>query len=275
MRKSSTRLARPPAGRLHEALRRMLARRSPVAPSFIALVAVIALAGCGPGPLAQEPPPAHAHAPTPSPAPRRPSRSVVLADAPPETLRIESQSKGVVASCLGVLIAPRVALTAGHCLEGRSAARVRLARSEHAGFVAVERFWLDPRAPHGRTNVDRRSADVCVLLLEAPIALATYPQIARRPAPGSIRATGLRRSGDRLETVGLTLQPPLGSAYYLSQGFAKHGDSGGPIYFVGPAGDRLVIAVTAGGNENEEVLTRVDLVTEAIDHAMELASTGT
>ncbi len=141
--------------------------------------------------------------------------------------------------------------------------------------MAVERFWLDPRAPQGRTNVDRRSADVCVLLLERPIALAAYPQVARRPAPGSVMATGLRRAGVQIETVSLTLHPPLGSAYYVSQGFAKRGDSGGPIYFVGPTGDRLVIAVTAGGSENEEVLTRVDLVTEAIDHAIELASTGT
>jgi hypothetical protein len=250
--------------------RLMLARR--FAP--LASLAVIALAGCGPGPLAQEPGPALPHSPS-SESGRRPSHGAVLADAPPETLRIESQSKGVVAGCLGVLIAPRVALTAGHCLEGRSAARVRLARSEHAGFVAVERFWLDPRAPAGRSNVDRRSADVCVLLLERPIALAAYPRVARRPAPGSVMATGLRRSGDQIETVRLTLQPPLGSAYYISQGFARRGDSGGPVYFVGPTGDRLVIAVTAGGSEKEEVLTRVDLVAEAIDHAIELASSGT
>jgi len=233
--------------------------------------------GCGPGPLAQ--PAAVARAPTasvmpvPSTVPRRPRRAT-LADVPPETLRVEAIAKGVVASCLGVLVAPRVALTASHCLEGRSAARVRLAASDHAGFIAVERFWFDPRRPMGKKTVDPGSADVAVLLLERPIALASYPEVARRASPGWIAATGLRRAGDRLETTALTLRPAPGSPYYVSQGFAKPGDSGGPVYFVGAAGQRMVVAVTAGGSDEREVLTRVDLVSEAIDHAIELSATG-
>ena len=171
-----------------------------------------------------------------------------------------------------MLIAPRVALTASHCLEGRTGARVRLARREPAphddGFVAVERFWSDPRAPLGRTTVDRRSADVAVLLLARPIALASYPEVARHAAPGSIAATALRRSGDRIETTKLSLEPPRGSAYYVSESFARQGDSGGPVYFVQPSGNRIVIAVTAGGSAEREVLTRVDLVSDAIDRAI-------
>lgn len=198
-----------------------------------------------------------------------------VADVPPETLRIESRSKGVVASCLGVLVAPRVALTASHCLDGRSAARVRLATSDHAGFVAVERFWFDARRPTGGTKVDPKSADVAVLLLERPIALASYPEVARRASPGWIAATGLRRAGsDRLETTPLTLQPPLRSPYYVSRAFARPGDSGGPVYFVGATGQRIVVAVLAGGSDEREVLTRVDLVAGAIDHAIELSATG-
>lgn len=251
----------------------MLARRRRPSPSSrsaaLGPCVWLALVGCGPGPLAQ---PAGV-VPAPSTVPRRASRTT-LADVPPETLRIESMSKGVVASCLGVLVAPRVALTASHCLEGRSGARVRLAASDHAGYVAVERFWCDPRRPAGRTNVDPESADVAVLLLERPIALASYPEVARRPSPGWIAATGLRRAGDRIETTALTLRPPLGSPYYVSQGFAKPGDSGGPVYFVGATGQRIVVAVTAGGSAEREVLTRVDLVAEAIDHAIELGATG-
>ena len=167
-----------------------------------------------------------------------------------------------------------MALTAGHCLEGRSAARVRLAGSAHGAFVAVERFWFDPRRQKGSPTVDHRSADVAVLLLGRPIALPSYPEIARRPAPGSIAATGLRRSGDQIETTTLRLQPPLGSAYYVSEGFAKPGDSGGPVYFVSRTGKRMVIAVTAGGSDEREVLTRVDLVSEAIDRAIEMGATG-
>jgi Trypsin len=244
------------------------------------LLCVVVLAGCGAGPLAQEPrvvpaAPVHlARAPGPA-APALPSsRGLDLADAPPETLRIEAHSKGILASCLGVLVAPRVALTASHCVEGRSGARVRLARLEHGGFVAVERFWSDPRAQIGRSQVDAKSADVAVLLLARPIALASYPEIARHAAPGSIAATGLRRSGDRIETTELSLRPPQGSAYYVSESFAKQGDSGGPVYFVGPSGNRIVVAVTAGGSEEREVLTRVDLVADTIDRAIAMGASG-
>jgi len=111
-------------------------------------------------------------------------------------------------------------------------------------------------------------------LLERPIALPSYPKFARRPAPGYIAATGIRRAGDQIETAALTLAPPLGAAYYVSQGFAKPGDSGGAVYFVGSTGDRMVIAVTAGGSEDRELLTRVDLVSEAIDRAIEMGPTG-
>jgi hypothetical protein len=204
---------------------------------------------------------------------RRPSHAI-LAEAPPETLHVEALSKNAVASCLGVLVAPRVALTASHCLSGRSAARVRLVRSGGDAFVAVERFWFDPRQKNDQKNVDPHSADVAVLLLERPIALAWYPEFARRPAPGFITATGLRRSGQQIETTAINLRPPLGSAYYVSRSFAKPGDSGGPVFFVGPSGNRMVVAVTAGGSSAREVLTRVDLVAEAIDRAMAIAATG-
>src|SRR4051812_40445710 len=164
---------------------------------LVAAACFAALAGCGPGPIAQAPSvvsdeasPKHVvFAPKHVPSS---SSSIRLEEAPPETLRIESHSKDRVAQCLGVLIAPRVALTASHCLEGRSAARVRLARSEHDAFVGVERFWSDPRQTKGRLTVDSHAADVSVLLLERPIALASYPEVARHPAPGWIAATGLR-----------------------------------------------------------------------------------
>lgn len=236
---------------------------------------IVALAGCGPGPAAQEPAvtPVTLVAPVDVPSPTASSAGSDLSVAPAETLRIEAISQGVLIRCLGVLVAPRVALTASHCVEGRSGARVRLARLESGGFVAVERFWSDPRAPMARATVDSKSADVAVLLLARAIALPSYPEIARHPAPGSIAATGLRRAGDRIETTELSLQPPRGSAYYVSEAFAKRGDSGGPVYFVGTSGKRIVVAVMAGGNTDREVLTRVDLVAGDIDRAIAMSST--
>lgn len=197
-----------------------------------------------------------------------------MADAPPETLLVESRSNGQVARCLGVLVAPRVAITASHCVEGRSRIGVRIVRSENRELVAVERLWLDTRQRKDRETVDNKTADVAVLVLSRPIALASYPEVARRPAPGWIAATGLRWSGDHLETMALSLRPPLGSPYYVSQPFARPGDSGGGVFFIGPSGDRMVVAVTAGGSAQREVLTRVDLVAEAIDQAIQMASSN-
>ena len=180
--------------------RRMLARRLAILAPRSLSPSSSALAACGPGPLAQPPRPALVQAPdasgplagssaVPITPPRGP-RGCAAGDAPDRGAVEGRRCDAASASSLRrALPSPRViASRAGAQRESDS--RV----PTHAGFVAVERFWLDPRAPQGRKYVDRRSADVCVLLLERPIALATYPQIARRPAPGSVTATGLRRS---------------------------------------------------------------------------------
>ena len=51
-------------------------------------------------------------------------------------------------------------------------------------------------------------------------------------------------------------------------------DSGGPVFFVGPSGNRIVVAVTAGGSDEREVLTRVDLVADTIDRAIAMGSSS-
>ena len=70
------------------------------------------------------------------------------------------------------------------------------------------------------------------------------------------------------------LRPPLGSPYYFSQSFAKRGTRR-PSISSGRQASTRHRDYSAGGSDNEAVLTRVDLVTDAIDHAIELGSTGT
>jgi hypothetical protein len=166
--------------------------------------------------------------------------------------------------CSGAVIAPRVVLTAGHCVTGASSWTVKApyaanqsarGSSSWTGYVSTGDF------------VNPDTLDVAVIILDTPITMATYPTLASAAVPSGTKAVnvGRIRNGTASNT-GLFVGTPVSLSPGASQGFPlayasaeiiESGDSGGPVY-VGSGATRTLVAVNSGGGGGQ-ILARVDL----------------
>lgn len=185
------------------------------------------------------------------PRSRLPGRSGTLF---PETLEIMTTRKdGASSRCLGVLVSPRVALTAGHCVRGSSVTNVK--RIEGGEIARIDRFHIDPNLPPSSEFVDVSSYDVAVLELVTPITIDFYPPVSIDNLLVNTPAIAMRQGASSIESFTITLEP-LTDRYYAAQPFSQPGDSGGPV-FVGTSRSRRLIAVTSGGSGKRTVVARL------------------
>lgn len=175
----------------------------------------------------------------------------------------------VAAACSGAVIAPRVALTAGHCVAGFTSWRVRTPYAQNQVANASSADLLDWR-DDGSGSVDPNLHDVGLLYLDTPVNLAQYPALADRAlANGSSVVNIGRINNGRISNTALYVSKPLTVKSAASQGFPydyianeviEHGDSGGPVEIPAGSGQHTLVAVNSGGGGGTEVLARVDLV---------------
>ena len=182
------------------------------------------------------------------------------------TVEISSSSGTRLGRCLGVMVAPRVALTAGHCVDSNKTLTVR-AVTTSTKSVEVERFWVDSEATAKGNLVDTTSSDVAILLLAKPVVIPFYPSYTHRPLVQDVDATGIRNASDglTLQSLTFTLGPaPLTPRYYSTEKFSKPGDSGGPVFVV-EGEEHVVAGVLAGGGKADSIFARVDVVARTLD----------
>jgi V8-like Glu-specific endopeptidase len=157
------------------------------------------------------------------------------------TAGIELEKNTGRSVCTGVLLAPKVVLTAAHCLVDLVAARVSNEEAmNQAQTWHVAREWQ--MHPNYRGNLPGQSVDVGLIFLATPlldVAYATYApyrmgEICERVGFGE-------RSGRNVRTW-LTAFPQAlqGTSLKVQDAYGRLGDSGGPVYQNHTDGLRLI-----------------------------------
>ena len=179
------------------------------------------------------------------------------------------QGGQVAAYCSASVIAPKVVLTAGHCVDGFTAWQIKApyangtSQSAHASSGATY-DW----AEGGATTVNPNHHDIGLIFLDTAITLGTYPQLASTKLADNSQVVNIGRiNNGTLSSTDLYVSTPIPVTDGASQGFPfdysaqeviQSGDSGGPDEVPGSS-PHLIVAVNSGAGGGE-VLARVDLL---------------
>lgn len=177
-------------------------------------------------------------------------------------LNMKAATGGMYA-CTASVIAPKVVLTAGHCVDGMVAWDVYANGSLRSSTKGETYDWKE----NGATTVNPLHHDIGLVYLTDPIVLPSYPALATQIAAMGATAidVGRIRAGavtNEIYSAPIKLRSGalVGFPFdYAADGVIEHGDSGGPVFL---DGTQTIIAVNSGLGGNIEVLARVDLLAD-------------
>jgi hypothetical protein len=193
----------------------------------------------------------------------------------PAAALLDAHAGGIVGECSAAIVAPRVVLTAGHCVHDFSGFTVTAPYAVNAPARAsshAETFdWNVPGdAPSPALH------DVGLVYLEEPVHLDAYPSLVRAPLESGVRVRYIGRVSDGAVSrsdlfVGSAHAVRPGADYgwphtYATSFDAEPGDSGGPAVLADS--DGMVIAgVDSGSNRDLDValFARIDELAAWID----------
>ncbi len=185
---------------------------------------------------------------------------VAATDYPEAAILNMKNGKGSWA-CSAALVAPKVVLTAGHCVDGMTTFDVVVGGKAQTSTSGETYDW----AENGATTVNPNHHDIGLVYLGTAITLGSYPTIASAGLASGASVINVGRILNGTLTTSLwkasvTIVPGSNYGYpfdYASADVIEHGDSGGPVF---RSGTHEIVAVNSGAGSGIQVLARTDLL---------------
>jgi hypothetical protein len=192
------------------------------------------------------------------------------ANAFPEAVLVNMSVNGQVRSgCSGALIAPKVVLTAGHCVFGFTGWSITAPFAGNQKATSTNAAVFDYKIIS--EFVDPSKHDIGLIFLSAPFTLEQFPTVATSPVLNGTRVVNIGRIDDGVfsnsqlfvsRPIRVTRATNIGFPFdYAATEIIQSGDSGGPDII---ANTHTIVAVNSGAGGGNEVLARVDLVKDFI-----------
>jgi hypothetical protein len=206
--------------------------------------------------------------------------NTVATDYPEAAVITMKRNGGVVGGCSGSVIAPRVVLTAGHCVISFSEWDVKAPHANNQTASSVKGIRYDYTDLSGAGNYGQR--DIGLVFLNKDIVLNSYPIIAKTSTTSNVIRIGRVNNGV-VSSTSLFASPPLPVQessgipfYYIYRSESlviEQGDSGGPDVLPGPA-PHTIVAVNSRLGAVDELLARVDQLESWIQERIAAKSCG-